>query len=208
VTSSDRVRTKSQATRLPIRGQRLALRARAAAFRRLSTNRAAFANATVVTAAIAVGPGVIELDGVQLGYWPSPGAFTTCTHLDTRTADSAIRIGAGSIVNNGCTFIADGPGIRIGRDALIGWGVVVVDSDFHALDPGERRSGPSRMASVEIGDNVFIGAQAMVLRGVRVGDGAVIGAGAVVVSDVPAGAVVAGNPAILVSDLSAGDAAR
>jgi maltose O-acetyltransferase len=51
---------------------------------------------------------------------------------------------------------------------------------------------------VVVGDNVWIGASAIVLKGVTIGENAVIGAGAVVASDVPANAVVAGNPAKLV----------
>jgi acetyltransferase-like isoleucine patch superfamily enzyme len=52
-----------------------------------------------------------------------------------------------------------------------------------------------RFAEVIIGNDVWIGANAVILKGVTIGDGAVVGAGAVVTSDVPPGAVVAGNPA-------------
>jgi acetyltransferase-like isoleucine patch superfamily enzyme len=51
------------------------------------------------------------------------------------------------------------------------------------------------MGRVEIGDDVFIGTNALILKGVTVGNGAVVGAGAVVVVDVPPDAVVGGNPA-------------
>ena len=161
----------------------------------LSTNQAAFDGADLQTAVLAVGPGSIEVRGVQLGFWPSPGALTTCIHLDTRHADAVIRIGPGSIVNNGCTFIAEGPGISIGRDALIGPGVEVYDSDFHAVTPSARRSAAPSMGHVSIGDNVFIGARSIVLQGASIGDGAVIGAGSVVVGHVPTNTVAAGNPA-------------
>jgi maltose O-acetyltransferase len=52
---------------------------------------------------------------------------------------------------------------------------------------------------VLIGEKCFIGARAIILKGVTIGDGAVVGAGAVVTRDVPAGAVVAGNPALPIS---------
>lgn len=169
--------------------------------RRLSTDPSVFRHARVVTPVVAVGPGSFVLDGVQLGYWPSPEALTGCTHLDTRTPASEIVIGAGSILNNACTLIAEGPGIRIGANALIGPGVQIFDSDFHALAPEHRqRGGEPRMDAVVIGDGVFIGARAIVLRGATIGDGAVIGAGAVVTGDVPAGAVAAGNPARVIGD--------
>jgi acetyltransferase-like isoleucine patch superfamily enzyme len=76
-------------------------------------------------------------------------------------------------------------GIHIGDGVLIAFDAVIFAHDlsrhFHA--------------HTHIGDNCFIGAQAIVMAGVRIGDGCVVGAGAVVTKDVPAGCVVAGNPA-------------
>lgn len=57
------------------------------------------------------------------------------------------------------------------------------------------------MAPVTIGDKVFIGARAIILRGVTIGNGAVIGAGAVVAKDVPPMAIVAGNPAKVIGNV-------
>ncbi len=79
------------------------------------------------------------------------------------------------------------------------------DNDGHPLDPARRRRGePIRSeetAAVVLGDNVWVGAGATILKGVQIGNDAVIGTGAVVTSDVPAGAVVAGNPARIVKQL-------
>ncbi len=80
--------------------------------------------------------------------------------------------------------------VSIGARCAIAWGVLLMDADFHGLEG--RASGD---APLRIGEHVWIGAGAMVLKGVTVGDGAVIAAGAVVTRDVPAGALVAGNPA-------------
>ena len=60
-----------------------------------------------------------------------------------------------------------------------------------------------RTAPVAIGDNVFIGARSLVLKGVEIGDNAVVGAGSVVTSDVPVNAVVAGVPARVVDWVNA-----
>jgi acetyltransferase-like isoleucine patch superfamily enzyme len=90
-----------------------------------------------------------------------------------------------------------GRSIEIGEGTILGSGAMVIDNDFH-VPVGEWGWGDDSLASarpVRIGRGVFIGARAIILKGVTIGDRAVIGAGAVVTSDVPAGQVAAGNPA-------------
>ena len=110
----------------------------------LSTNREVFRTAHVVTPVLAIGTGTISAAGAQLGYFPSPYAYDGCIHLETR-GRGRIEIGPGSMVNNGCVFIAAGAQIRLGRDVLLGPRVTIVDSDFHRLEPSERRGGYPRM---------------------------------------------------------------
>ena len=89
--------------------------------------------------------------------------------------------------------------VSIGDRVLIGSGALVMDSDAHPLSAEARRTGGGvKTMPVFIEDDVFIGARAMVLKGVRIGKGAVVGAGAVVTKDVPPNAIVAGNPARVV----------
>jgi acetyltransferase-like isoleucine patch superfamily enzyme len=98
---------------------------------------------------------------------------------------------------SGATLVAT-TSIRVGDRTLIGADAMIVDSDFHPLDPTRRRvhqTAGAACGAIQIGSDVFIGARAMVLKGVSIGDGAVVGAGAVVVKDVPPGMIVAGNPA-------------
>lgn len=82
-----------------------------------------------------------------------------------------------------------GDGVRIGAHAsVLGFN--------HSMEPGlEVHRQPLRSVGVTIGDDVWVGSQVVVLDGVTVGDRAVLAAGAVVTKDVPAGAVVGGNPA-------------
>lgn len=100
---------------------------------------------------------------------------------------------------SGCTICA-AQRVTIGDGCLLGADVFIADTDFHPVEPEDRRRRTDgvRMAPVEIGDNVFIGARAMVLKGVRIGDNAVVGAGSVVTTDVPANAIAAGVPAHVV----------
>ena len=84
--------------------------------------------------------------------------------------------------------------IRIGFDAAIGPEVMIRDSDNHGVD------GKPATAPVVIGNHVWIGARAVILKGVTIGDGAVIAAGAVVQRDVPAGALVGGVPARVIRE--------
>lgn len=87
--------------------------------------------------------------------------------------------------------------IRIGEGTILGAGVMVLDTDFH--QPVEHfgwGTDPAHGAQpVTIGRGVFIGARAIVLKGVTIGDRAIIGAGAVVTCDVPARHAAIGNPA-------------
>jgi acetyltransferase-like isoleucine patch superfamily enzyme len=92
--------------------------------------------------------------------------------------------------------------IVIGNRVLIGSGALILDNDAHALLPTDRQNKKyPENAPVIIGDDVFIGSRAIVLKGVNVGNGAVIGAGAVVVKDVPPNSIVGGNPAAVIKIL-------
>lgn len=89
--------------------------------------------------------------------------------------------------------------IEIGDNVMIGGGVTIVDSDFHSMDWRDwftdNDAAKASSSPVIIGDNVFIGMNAILLKGVHIGDGAVIGAGSVVTKDIPSNEVWAGNPA-------------
>lgn len=107
-----------------------------------------------------------------------------------------LTLGHGTNVNGTGTKLLCAQEITIGRDCTFSWDVQVLDNDFHAItvDGVEQPSA----APVRIGDRVWVGTRAVVLKGVTVGDGAVVAAGAVVTRDVPPGAVVAGVPAKVV----------
>lgn len=106
--------------------------------------------------------------------------------------------------------------IEIGSHCLISWNVGIADSDFHPIDPAQRRQDalalapyfkdrpprpPIRTAPVRIANNVWIGMNAVILKGVTIGENSVVAAGSVVSKSVAANTVVAGNPAIVVKQL-------
>jgi len=105
--------------------------------------------------------------------------------------------------------------LRVGSYVVIGWNATIADTDFHPIGPAERIAdavacsplGQGRRRpevprrAVVIEDDVWIGPNAAVLKGVRVGAGAFVQPGALVTRDVPPRARVAGNPAQVVGEV-------
>ncbi|MFA5122785.1 DapH/DapD/GlmU-related protein [Zavarzinia sp.] len=110
-----------------------------------------------------------------------------------------VVFGAGSYVNSGCVFYT-GHGITIGEKVLIAANCTFAPTNHEFADPDRpiRDQGfqPSR-GGIVIEDDVWIGANCVLLDGARIGRGAVVAAGSVVRGEVPAYAVVAGVPATL-----------
>ncbi len=106
--------------------------------------------------------------------------------------DAYLSLGRGYLNSN--SVIACAKDISIGDGAAIARGVYIYDADHHMLQDENGRVS-NTPAPVRIGDHVWIGANATVLKGVKIGNGAVIAAGAVVTSDVPPNCLAAGVPA-------------
>ncbi|WP_070964093.1 sugar O-acetyltransferase [Vibrio sonorensis] len=90
--------------------------------------------------------------------------------------------------------------VNIGEYVQIGPGAILTTVG-HPLDMAERCLPEAAGNSINIGDNVWIGAGAIVLGGVSIGDRSVIGAGAVVTKDIPADSVAVGNPAKVIKTI-------
>jgi acetyltransferase-like isoleucine patch superfamily enzyme len=126
--------------------------------------------------------------------------------------DGVIEIGDYCYIANASLVCSER--IQIGSRVLIAGGVTIADSDFHPIAPamrladtialspvGDRTRRPRiETRPVLIEDDVWIGYNATILKGVRIGAGALIAPGALVLRDVPPGAEVAGNPAAVVSE--------
>lgn len=99
--------------------------------------------------------------------------------------------------------------IEIGNDCMLAAFSYVLDADHEFANPG--RTIPEqglRIKAVFIGNDVWIGAGAIILRGVTIGDGAVVAANSVVTTDVPAYSIVAGSPAKVIKQRGEGELVR
>jgi acetyltransferase-like isoleucine patch superfamily enzyme len=110
-----------------------------------------------------------------------------------RARGATVEIGRNTYLNRR-TEIFCSRSVRIGADCAIAWDVLITDSDQHSID------GHDPVAPVEIGDHVWIGAGAKILKGVTIGNGAVVAAASLVTYDVPSGALVGGVPAETIRD--------
>ncbi len=108
-----------------------------------------------------------------------------------------VAIGPGAVINSGCVLYS-GNGIRIGANVLIAANCTLAPVDHEFADPDRpiRAQGfrPSR-GGIEIGDDVWIGANTVLLDGARIGAGSVVGAGSLVRGELPAFCIAHGVPA-------------
>jgi acetyltransferase-like isoleucine patch superfamily enzyme len=94
----------------------------------------------------------------------------------------------------GGTIVAAAGSIVIGDDLLCGVNVTITDTDRHGIRPDERRKA-GQSASVAIGNNVWLGLNVVVLKGVTIGENSIISAGSVVNKSIPPNVIAGGVPA-------------
>ena len=114
-------------------------------------------------------------------------------------AGGTLEIGERTLINYGCSIAAT-ERVEIGAHCHVGTHVIMMDNDFHRIEP-ERRDEWPESAPIVLEDNVWVGGRAIILAGVTVGEGSVVGAGSVVSADVPPRTVVAGVPARVLRSL-------
>jgi len=138
----------------------------------------------------------------------NPNRASACTiysptKIQTLSQSANIQIGS-DVGLNGTSIVARSKKISIGSGTMIASNVVILDSDYHVHYPPENRltnPGFEFDADVIIGNNVWIGINSIILKGVNIGDGSIIGAGSVVVNNIPSGVIAAGNPARVIKTL-------
>lgn len=121
-----------------------------------------------------------------------------------RTMNPQARILLGDRVGISSATIVSGNSIQIGSDSLLGAGCMILDNDFHIPSEGFawETEYSSNSRPISIGRGCFIGARAIILKGVTLGDKVVVGAGAVVTRSFPSRSVIGGNPAGLLHSRS------
>jgi len=170
-------------------------------YRLLSSNRPE-GDPKLLQPALFLGEGTISFgSGVVIGNLESPGFLNGYCLFSTRSQSARISVGNNVWMNNSVSIICNSSSVFIGDNSLLGYNVEILDSDFHGIDPSERKTKHFHGSPVVIRDNVWIGSNAKILKGVTVGSNAVIGNGAVVSKNIPANTVAVGVPAQVIRTL-------
>lgn len=129
--------------------------------------------------------------------------FTTISVMNdynTGLKNAKMTIGENTYIGEGCNLRAGGGFLKIGKQCSISQNITIVVSN-HQYKKGQlikEQPWTTDNNYVIIGDDVWVGANSVILPGVTVGNGAIIGAGSVVTKDVPEYAIVVGNPARII----------
>ena len=129
-----------------------------------------------------------------------PDGFSYRTSLSTYFPDAIISIGNNCSLNG--TNIHCNEKVVIGNNCLLGPGTIICDNDSHRIsaDPVERRKKAVSIPII-IEDNVWIGMNCIIMKGVTIGENSIIAAGSLVVKDVEPDSLYGGNPAKLIKKL-------
>lgn len=138
--------------------------------------------------------------GIRIGQRLLMIAETVPCELTTH-AGGRLEMGDRVFVNYGASISAHRL-VRIGDDCKIGQYAIVLDCDYHELETPTHDGGHGVPEPVVLESGVWLGARAIVLRGVTVGRGSVVAAGSVVTSDLPPGVLAGGVPARVLRPLS------
>lgn len=112
--------------------------------------------------------------------------------IKTFNSDSEISIGTNSGMNS--SVITAAKKIEIGENVLIGYNCYITDTDNHSVTIENRHDGIPESRPVSIHNNVWLGANVTILKGVTIGENSVISAGSVVYSSIPSNVIAMGNP--------------
>ncbi len=106
-------------------------------------------------------------------------------------------------ISSACIWVQNE--ITIGNNVNIGGNCLIIDNDAHPIDYIERRNPPTientKSEPIHIEDDVWIGANCTILKGVTIGSRSIIGAGSIVTKNIPSDCIAAGNPCKIIKYL-------
>ena len=115
------------------------------------------------------------------------------------------KIGAECVIGDNCringTYIHAQKRIMIGRNSVIAAGVNIIDSNGHVLHSSNRTQGRDSPKAIIIGENVWIGLNAIILKNTNIGNNSIVAAGSVVKGTFPNNVLIQGNPAKIIRTL-------
>jgi maltose O-acetyltransferase len=141
---------------------------------------------------------VVKVNG-QLLVGDEVVLVSTVAAVELVAQGGCLEIGAQTLINYGCSIGATQL-VRLGRNCRIGIRSLIMDNNYHRLEP-ERRDERPPAEPVILGDGVWLGPHVIVLPGVTIGAGSVVVAGSVVTRSLPPGCLAAGVPAQVIRAL-------
>lgn len=155
----------------------------------------------MITGGLTLGENVDVTPGVSLNYLRTGSRGKIRNHtIIFGTPQQPVEIGDDFFIGVNC-YLNGAAGLRMGNRVTLAHGVMIFTDSGPNTSPYLQEHFPITAARVTIGDDVWIGAGAMIMPGVTIGSRCVIGAGSVVKDDVPGGTVVAGIPAKVLKHL-------
>ena len=142
---------------------------------------------------------VVKIYNGQLIIGERVRLVSTIAPLELVANGGTLEIGNGSFINYGSSISASQL-VRIGDRCTIGTYCMLMDNDFHRLEPEMRQEVPES-GSIILEENVWLGARVIVLKGVTIGAGSAIGAGSVVTKSVPPRCLAVGVPAKVIRSI-------
>lgn len=138
---------------------------------------------------------------ISASYFSEPG-INHPVIIRLLKKESSLKLGDNIGISGGGICVENR--VIIEDNVMLGANVFITDTDFHPIDPNERRFRRDNVISKEviIKKNVFIGMNAIILKGVTIGENSVIGANSVVTKNIPANVIAAGNPCKVVKTIS------
>lgn len=133
--------------------------------------------------------------GTKLGGFHYGGSI----EIQARTPQSIITI-KDKVSTNNNIFICSSGSIIIGSNSCIGQGVTIMDFDAHGIKP-EKRNEIGEIGTIEIGENVWVGNNVIILKNSKIGNNSIIAAGAVVNGLFPENVIIGGVPAKIIKKI-------